>query len=177
MTIGAIYYLTIFYKRDELAFRLATFYGSATIAGAFSGLVAFGVFQIDDPKVAGWKWLMIIEGGCTILLAAFALFWLPASPSTCPWFTKEEKVVAINRMLDDGSVTTDEKIDFRSSMQHIMNWRIMVYAVMAFAYGTAGAFVGNFTPQLVSRLGYSKVKTNLYTVARKYFPIFLISTR
>ena len=110
---------------------------------------------------------MIIEGGCTILLASFAFFWLPASPETCQWFTEEEKEVARNRILDDGSVNTNEKMDFRSSIKHIFNWRIMVYAVMAFAYGTAGALVGSFTPQLVSRLGYSKVKTNLYTVARK----------
>ncbi|KAJ4304646.1 hypothetical protein N0V90_000172 [Kalmusia sp. IMI 367209] len=41
---GCIFYLTLFYKRDELAFRTAVFYGTATIAGAFTGLISYGVF-------------------------------------------------------------------------------------------------------------------------------------
>ena len=40
-----IYYLTTFYRRGELARRLAIFYAASNIANAFSGLLAFGVFR------------------------------------------------------------------------------------------------------------------------------------
>lgn len=40
-----IYYLTTFYRRGELARRLALFYAASNIANAFSGLLAFGVFR------------------------------------------------------------------------------------------------------------------------------------
>lgn len=46
-TAGTIFYLTQFYKRNEIAFRLSIFYGTVTIAGAFSGLISLGVFQIN----------------------------------------------------------------------------------------------------------------------------------
>jgi hypothetical protein len=36
-----------------VALRIAVFYGSATVAVAFSGLLTFGVFQIQNPKVEG----------------------------------------------------------------------------------------------------------------------------
>lgn len=166
--LGSIFYLTTFYKRDEIAFRLALFYGAATIAGAFSGLIAFGVFQIHHDSIPGWKFLMIIEGGITVLLAAFAVWWLPESAAKCRWLTDEEKAMANARMLQDSSKATDEKLNIKLAVKKILDWRIMAYAILAFSYGTASSIVGNFLPQLVGRLGYSSIKTNLYTVARKF---------
>jgi MFS family permease len=63
---GTVFYLTLFYTRGELGFRIAIFFGSALLAAAFSGLISYGVFQINDPHVQGWKWLFIIEGFCPI---------------------------------------------------------------------------------------------------------------
>jgi MFS family permease len=42
---GVIFYLTTFYKRNELAGRLSIFYAASEVAGAFTGLIAFGVFR------------------------------------------------------------------------------------------------------------------------------------
>ena len=51
-----------FYRRGELARRLALFYAAQSIASAFSGLLAFGVFQIKTGSLADWRYLFIIEG-------------------------------------------------------------------------------------------------------------------
>ena len=51
-----------FYRRGELARRLALFYAAQAIASAFSGLLAFGVFQIKTGSLADWRYLFIIEG-------------------------------------------------------------------------------------------------------------------
>jgi hypothetical protein len=131
-------------------------------------LVAFGVFQIKDSVVPGWKFLMIIEGGVTVLLAGFAVWWLPENTASCKWLTEEEKAVAKSRMLQDSSQETDEKLNIKAAISKLLDWRVMAYAVLAFSYGTAASIVGNFLPQLVGRLGYSSVKTNLYTVARRF---------
>lgn len=61
-----IYYLTTFYRRGELARRLAIFYAASNIANAFSGLLAFGVFHIKS-RLEAWRYLFIIEGAATIL--------------------------------------------------------------------------------------------------------------
>jgi hypothetical protein len=58
---GVVYYLTIFYTRGELSFRIAIFFGSALLAAAFSGLISYGVFQLKTT-IKGWMWLIIIEG-------------------------------------------------------------------------------------------------------------------
>ena len=57
-----IYYQTSFYRRGELARRLAIFYAASNIAYACGGLLAFGVFQIEGGAVATWKYLFLLEG-------------------------------------------------------------------------------------------------------------------
>jgi len=67
---GVIFYLTTFYKRDELAGRLSIFYAASEVAGAFTGLIAFGVFGIE-AKLKGWQYLLLIEGECFNFLTDF----------------------------------------------------------------------------------------------------------
>lgn len=137
-----------------------------TIAGAFSGLISFGVFHIKH-NLPGWKYLFIIEGGATIILACFAMWWLPLSGSQCHWFSESEAAVARMRLLQDGSTQTssEDKLNVKDALSTLLDWRILVWAVSCFCYGVAQSSVSNFLPQMVALLGYSTVKTNLYTVA------------
>lgn len=57
-----IYYQTTFYRRGELARRLAIFYAASSIASAFGGLLSYGVFQIKGGSLASWRYLFVIEG-------------------------------------------------------------------------------------------------------------------
>jgi predicted MFS family arabinose efflux permease len=62
---GTVFYLTLFYTRGELGFRISIFFGSALLAAAFSGLISYGVFRIEH-SIPGWKWLFIIEGSSPV---------------------------------------------------------------------------------------------------------------
>ena len=40
--------------------RIAFFYGSATLAGAFSGLMAYGIGYLDGLcRLKGWAWIFV----------------------------------------------------------------------------------------------------------------------
>ena len=55
-------YFSFFYTKQEMGLRMAYWFGFAAVAGAFGGLVAFGVQQAHS-HVANWKILFIIEVG------------------------------------------------------------------------------------------------------------------
>src|SRR5271169_5736619 len=59
---GVAFYLTNFYKRDELAFRIAIFFSMATLAGAFGGILAYGIGFIKGVGMFknSWHWIFII---------------------------------------------------------------------------------------------------------------------
>jgi len=165
MLPGVVFYLSTFYKRGELASRIGLFYAAASIAGAFSGLIAFGVFHIKHSKYHSWQFLFWIEGGATVCLAIFCWFWLPRSPSTWGLLNAREKAIARARVLEDSSVTVDEKLDIRDAFRPFKDPMYWIWAVISLSFGVPLASVNNFLPQIVASLGYSTIKTNLYTVA------------
>lgn len=179
---GVIFYLTLFYTRRELSFRLAIFFGSALLAAAFSGLISFAVFQINNPNIHGWQWLFMIEGGATVLVGATAYFWLPARPDTAWFLHEKEKKAARARTLRDGSSRINNPLTFKDAFRSWRSWHFAHWMVICFTYPVAFSTTSNFLPQIgeflvinlsrlkadvvkVQRLGYTVVKTNLWTVA------------
>lgn len=120
---GTVFYLTLFYNRSELGFRIAIFFGSALLASAFSGLISFGVFQINDPKVKGWQWLFIIEGSMTVLVAIAGFFWLPSRADQAWFLTDAEKTAAKNRMLRDSTKTINSKFSLKAAFATWSDWK------------------------------------------------------
>ncbi|GMF70324.1 unnamed protein product [Aspergillus oryzae] len=160
-----IYYLTTFYRRGELARRLAIFYAASNIANAFSGLIAFGVFQIKNSSIPNWRYLFIIEGGVTVLFSIFAFWYLPRSAAEAKFLSDDEKALALHRIQVDSSAVVNEEFRFREALGIFKHPSTYVWLCIEICLGVPIQGVALFLPQIVQRLGYSTVKTNLYTVA------------
>lgn len=95
---GIILYLSTIYKRHELQLRVGVFYASASLSGAFGGLLATAIIKMDGVgNLAGWRWIFILEGIATCLLGVLAAIILPASISSAKFLTEEEKQFALQR--------------------------------------------------------------------------------
>ncbi|OJJ68433.1 hypothetical protein ASPBRDRAFT_133237 [Aspergillus brasiliensis CBS 101740] len=162
---GATFYMTLFYTRGEMGFRLAIMQSFAVLASAFSGLISFGVFQINDPAVKGWQWLFIIEGSMTFLMGIISFFWLPGNPRTAWFLNERERAAATARLLRDTSAEVDTKLDLKVAFETWKDWKFPIWCIITFTYPVAYATAMNFFPLIVERLGFSTVKTNLWTVA------------
>jgi MFS family permease len=108
---GCILYLSSWYPRHGLLMRMGIFYCAAPLSGAFGGLLATGLSQIQTPNYEGWRFIFFVEvrfvpvlwfigisiltlriqGGMTILVAAVAFFFLPDEPRTAKFLTTEER--------------------------------------------------------------------------------------
>jgi MFS family permease len=50
----------LWYPRKELQYRVGLFFGAASLAGAFSGLLAFGIsFMSGKRGLLGWSWIFV----------------------------------------------------------------------------------------------------------------------
>ena len=61
---GVLFYLSKWYTKTELSFRMAVFYSASLLSGAFGNLIAAGILSGLAGKrgLASWQWLYIIEG-------------------------------------------------------------------------------------------------------------------
>ena len=162
---GIIYYLTTFYRRGELARRLSIFYSAANIANAFSGLLSYGVFQINDPRLHGWQILLLIEGCCTVTFACVAYFLLPHSVESASFFTEEEKEYARFRVQTDSSASGGQKTSLNDAIKVFKHPIYIAWMIQEIAIGVPLNSINNWFPQIIQSLGKSSVQTNLYTVA------------
>lgn len=160
-----IYYLTTFYRRGELARRLALFYAASNIANAFSGLLSFGVFQIKNAPLQSWRYLFIIEGSASVLFSLFAFWYLPKSAAEARFLGAREKDLAFHRIQVDSSSVVAEAFNLREALQIFRYPSTFAFLAIEVCLGVPLQSVSLFLPQIVSALDYGTVKTNLYTVA------------
>lgn len=130
---GAVFLLSCYYTRTELAFRTAILYSGLILATAFSGLLAAGIFSgLDQVSgLAGWQWLFILEGSGCFLIAMIALLVLPDFPGqntgSARWlFSKEERTFLAERIKRDR--VSEDEIDrslwtgLRAAVLDIKTW-------------------------------------------------------
>ena len=99
MLPGIAYYLSRWYRRRELAFRLSLYIVMAPLAGAFGGLLASAILTLDHfGSVSEWRMIFAIEGIITICLGIIGFVTLTDRPETARWLSQAEKDLAIARV-------------------------------------------------------------------------------
>jgi MFS family permease len=81
---GALFLLSSWYTKRQLAFRMAILYSGSLLSGAFGGLISAGIqANMDGLRgIASWRWMFIIEGALTVVFAILSLVVLPNYPAT-----------------------------------------------------------------------------------------------
>ena len=58
---GVVFYLSMWYRRNEQQYRVALFFSAASLAGAFGGILAYGIaFMKGVGGLNGWRWIFIL---------------------------------------------------------------------------------------------------------------------
>lgn len=98
-------------------------------------------------------------------MSILAFFLLPYSAAHAKFLTEEEKKLAYHRIQVDSSSVVNEKFVFRDAIAILKEPTSWVILGIEICLGVPLQSVALFLPQIVQRLGYETVKTNLYTVA------------
>ncbi|KAF5097740.1 hypothetical protein DV451_003699 [Geotrichum candidum] len=184
---GIAYYLTQWYRREELQFRQALFYSATTLAGAFSGLLAFGIAKMDGVAgQAGWRWIFILEGIATVVVAFLAFWGMYDYPETAKFLKDEERAYLIHKLkydansskvTDANALSTDEdglpdignqpectEQGSRYFKQAFTDWQVYLAIIMFWASVIPSYAISMFMPTILSSLGFSRTKSQLLTV-------------
>jgi MFS family permease len=92
----------MWYTRKEAQKRFTFFFSSTTLAGAFGGLLATGLGQMNGLRgYSGWRWIFIIEGVLTCVVSLFWFFVIPDFPEDVKWLSDEERVYLNAKLTED----------------------------------------------------------------------------
>ena len=126
---GVNYYITLWYCRRECAFRAAIFFSAATVAGAFGGLLARGINEMDGlGGKDGWAWIFILEGLLTIVVAIIAFWALADNPKTATFLSEKEIAEVQYRLANDNDDLADH-YDIKFMFDAFKDWKIWVQSL------------------------------------------------
>ncbi|KAL5535436.1 hypothetical protein ACEPAF_3530 [Sanghuangporus sanghuang] len=134
---GIAFYLSCWYKRSELGTRVAFFFTSATVAGAFGGLLAAAIAEMDGiGGKKGWEWIFIIEGLLTVVVGIVS-----------PWMVHD---------FPDTASAGGEKFQMKYIKQCLKD--VKTYLAMAIYMGFDGPLFAFslFLPTIINQLGASR---------------------
>ncbi|RXG50457.1 hypothetical protein VDGE_09088 [Verticillium dahliae] len=162
---GATYMLSIFYTRKEVATRIAVLYCAQILATGFSGLIAAGVFEgLDDVRgLEGWRWLFLLEGVVTALVAVLGFWLLPNTPLTTHWLSEREKELAHARMEKDKLTDSlGQASAVEGLKQACRDKRTWLFVLMQCFHLSACSF-NSFFPTVIKTLGFNTTVTLVMT--------------
>ncbi|KAF7508956.1 hypothetical protein GJ744_008512 [Endocarpon pusillum] len=168
---GVAYFLSEWYVREEMQYRQALFFSAASVAGAFSGLLAFAIAKMDGVGgYAGWRWIFILEGLLTVVIGVLSFWTLYDFPDTASFLSIEERAWVVHRLRYQGVSPEAKKVAQANRFQ----WRyvkaafidpqiyiglIMYWGIVAPLYG-----ISFFLPTIIRDLGYTASAAQLLTI-------------
>lgn len=169
---GVLFYLSKWYTKKELAFRMSIFYSGSLLSGAFGNLIAAGILSglKGERGMSAWQWLYIIEGAITCFVGVLICFVLPDFPETWKLLSPEMRKVAERRLAIEAA---EVDIDEGGSMSQLKGLKLAMTDiktyVLALAYMciTGAAGFQNFFPTLTKTLHFNET-ISLLLVAPPY---------
>ncbi|EFY87332.1 allantoate permease, putative [Metarhizium acridum CQMa 102] len=158
---GSFYLISFWYKRDESQKRFTVYFCSVILASAFGGLLASAIANMDGVRgKSNWRWIFILEGILTVLVAAVSFFCVSDFPNEASWLSEREKQAVLRRTRAEdaqleGKITRRDVFNFFTDPKNYLGAIMYFFPVYAFAY---------FTPTIVKSLGYDVLQTQLRSV-------------
>ncbi|KAI1416894.1 putative allantoate permease [Hypoxylon sp. FL1857] len=161
---GSLYLISFWYKRQDAQKRFTVFLCSVIVASAFGGLLASAIAKMDGIRgISDWRWIFILEGILTILIATTSFFFISDFPTEASWLTEEEKAIVLRRTRSSETVS-EGKVTGRDLAEFFKDPKNLLAAIMYFCIVTPLYAFAYFTPTIVRTLGYSVIQTQLHSV-------------
>ncbi|CAI7674633.1 unnamed protein product [Penicillium manginii] len=164
---GVTYLCSTWYCRYELQFRIALFYCAASLAGSFSGLLAYGIGFMDGIRgYSGWRWIFILEGVLTIIVALVSHPFICDDPGSSAWLTIEEKRFISLRLQFDGHDSGYKESAFQKYhlKQAFLDTKVYLGCIL-FTIVSLGTYALSFSlPTTIKILGYTAAQAQLMTI-------------
>ncbi|KAL0956742.1 hypothetical protein HGRIS_002862 [Hohenbuehelia grisea] len=161
---GITYYISLWYPRKEQAKRVAIFFSAATIAGAFGGLLAYGIERMEGiAGLHGWQWIFCLEGIVTVLVAFASYFMMHDYPQTAS-FLKESEREHVVQMLKDDSNNLATHFDMKFVWQAMSDYKTYVQIGIYIGLLIPVYAIALFTPTIVNELHFTAAQAQLLTI-------------
>ncbi|KAJ4507887.1 hypothetical protein HRR83_007577 [Exophiala dermatitidis] len=159
---GTVYLISTWYSRYDLQKRYSVFYLIGCLAAACSGILAYGLMQMDGiAGYRGWRWIFILEGVMTCLVGIIGYFFLvdfPDRAAKTAWhfLSERECNFIIRRIAKDRDDAQVEPFSFKKWAASGLDPKVWGFAMIFFCLTTITYAIAYFLPIILrENMGFS----------------------
>ncbi|KAI9705624.1 MAG: hypothetical protein M1836_006380 [Candelina mexicana] len=175
---GIPFYLSFFFKREELALRTGLIIAAAPLSISFASSLAWLITKLGEHgPIEPWRLLFLVEGFPSVVAAVFVWFYVPDSPEKAVYLTQREKKVSRLRLRREGNSKHRERdsggLDWRQVLQTLRDPKCYSTALMFFSCNVAFSSMPVFLPKIIKEMGYTSLNSQALS-APPYLLSFLL---
>ncbi|KAK4917612.1 hypothetical protein LTR49_014566 [Elasticomyces elasticus] len=162
---GVVFYLSMWYKRAERQYRIALFFSAASLAGAFGGILAYGIgYMKGVAGLNGWRWIFIIEGILTCVIAVGGYWFIADWPARARFVNEDERAFINARLKADSDATQDEAFNWTNVWHALKDPKVWLYCACYHTLSLPLYTLSLFLPSIIAALGYKASSAQLLTI-------------
>ncbi|KAI0127258.1 major facilitator superfamily domain-containing protein [Xylariales sp. AK1849] len=162
---GVVYYFSMWYKRRERQYRISLFFSAASLAGAFGGILAYGIGRMSGVVWAnGWRWIFLLEGILTVLVATSAFWFIHNYPKNSKFVTEDERQYIQQRLASDSDASREEHFSWGAVIEALKDPSCWLYGLAFHTMSLPLYTLSLFLPTIITNLGYSAATAQLLSV-------------
>lgn len=159
---GAYYLIACWYPRKQMARRSAIFYITAIAVGGLGNLLGYAISLMHKIQgMSGWRWVFIIEGILTVVIAILGLIFLVDFPDRATFLTEEQKTLIATRIQRDRGDSVHDPMTKAKFLSYMMEFKIWLYGIW-FCTTTLGTYsMAYFLPRILKSMGFDNFMSQI----------------
>ncbi len=124
----------------------------------------------DKLTKTRWRWIFIIEGLLTVVVAIIFKFWVVDWPETAKFLTDADRVLLLRRLRSDAGFARMDHLDKRAAKRIFSDWKIYVGIMMYMGVVNTGYATSFFIPTIIQQLGFTAEASQVRSI-----PVFMVA--
>ncbi|KAF3398661.1 High-affinity nicotinic acid transporter [Talaromyces pinophilus] len=152
-------FVSIYSRLDEVQKRYALFFLISSCSSAFSGILAYGLIQMNGiAKLSGWRWIFIMEGILTSIIGMvgyLSLVDFPDQIDPSSGFLSADEIKWVLRRIDcDRGDAAAETFEFSKFLRAGADWKLWLLGVIFCCLTTVTYAISFFLPTILIQMGF-----------------------
>jgi len=138
---------------------------ATALSGAFGGLIAYGVLQMNGISgVAGWRWLFYIEGIISFVVGIAVFFLLPSSPDKAYFLSQAEKDLCRRRLAQNPHYVDGDQLSWKEIRKAFLSPICWMSAAIQIGGDVCLYGFSTFLPTIIEGMGYASLSIQYFTI-------------
>ncbi|KAJ2979236.1 hypothetical protein NQ176_g3368 [Zarea fungicola] len=169
---GQTIIISMFYKRREQPLRHAVWFLGNTCAGAFGGLLNYGISHIES--IAPWKASYLIIGATTFVWSIFLIFILPDTPLSALLVPKADRSKIIIRVQENLTGVKSDEFKWNQLVEALLDVKTWILVGIQLASNIPNGGITSFRSIILKGIGFSTFDTLLLQCVPYLVQFFLV---